>query len=129
MRSSFSRGWAAGLRVAVLRAGSVETLGETAFFEELSLQGFELAVEEVVGLVDQAEHRISRDLRRGPLHIGLIGRIGPIGLIRQLPNRLGLRMLLRPDRQAALAEEIFVVFEKFLEAAASDAGQLEFRLL
>jgi len=33
-----------GRIAAVLRAGLVETLGEAAFFEELALQGFELAV-------------------------------------------------------------------------------------
>ena len=40
---------------AVLGAGAVETLGEAAFGEETLLQGMELAVEEVVGLVDETE--------------------------------------------------------------------------
>lgn len=44
IRSSFSRGRVAGLRAAILRAGAIETLGEAAFFEELAIQGFELAV-------------------------------------------------------------------------------------
>jgi len=39
-----------GLRAAVLGAGAVETLGEAAFFEEVPLQGFELAIEEVVSV-------------------------------------------------------------------------------
>jgi len=65
IRSSVSRGRVAGLRAAILRAGAIETLGEAAFFEETLLQGFELAVEKVVGLVDQAEHRVRCDLGRG----------------------------------------------------------------
>jgi len=39
-----------GLAPAVLAAGAVETLGEAAFFEEVPLQRFELAIEEVVSV-------------------------------------------------------------------------------
>jgi hypothetical protein len=86
-------------------------------------------VEEVVGLVNEAEQRIGGDFGRAFFDIGPIGRIGPIGLIGEIADHLSLRVGLGPQRQASLAEEILVVLEQLFQAGAGDVSELELGFL
>jgi hypothetical protein len=112
----------------VLGAGSVETLCEAAFLEEGSLEGLEMVVEEIVGLMDHADHGIGRDLGRRVFDVRPIGLIRPIRSIRRIPDDHRLRMVLRPDRQLAKTEEILAVFEEFLETGPGHVDQPQFAL-
>ena len=47
-------------------------------FEEILLEAAKLLVEQVVGLVDEADEDVGDDLGRAGLEIGPIGLIGPI---------------------------------------------------
>ena len=55
-----------------MAAGGVEPFGEAAFGEELALELGELAVEEVVGLVDQADDGVGSGLWKTLFYIGPI---------------------------------------------------------
>ena len=124
------RMWASGLMVpAVLVAGSVETLCEAALRQELPLQRLELAVEEVVGLVDQANHGVGGGFGWGLFDVGPIGLIGLMGPIGDPSDRLGLGVVFGPGGESALAEEILAVLEQLFQAGAGYAGEFELGLL
>lgn len=118
-----------GLMGPALPAGVVEPLGEAAFVKERAFEGLKLAIEKEVRLIDQADHGIGCDLGRGLFDVGPIGLICPISPIRQIAYDHGLRMILRPDRQLAKSQEVFVVFEELLQAGASDVDQSQFAFL
>lgn len=58
--------------VAAVAAGVVEAFGEAAFGEQLAFELGELAVEEVVGLVDQADEGVGGGLWKTSFYIGPI---------------------------------------------------------
>ena len=49
--------------VAAIEAGAGHALAEAALFEEIFFEAEELPVEEVVRLVDEADHGVGGDLR------------------------------------------------------------------
>ena len=102
--------------VTALAAGMVKPFCEPAFSEEMLLQRAELLVKQVVGLVDETDHGVSRNLRQPLLNIGPIGLIGPIRPVGQRPDRTSLRMVLAPNGQVPLPEKILIVLEQFLQA-------------
>lgn len=114
---------------AVALADVAEAFGETAFGDELLFEVAELAVQKVVGLVNEADEGVGGDFGRGFLYIGLVGPIGPIGLIGDPSDRLGLGVVFGPEGQGSLAEEVFVIQEQLFQAGAGDAGELQFGLL
>jgi len=107
----------------------IEAFGEAAFGEELLFELAKLAVEQIVGLVDQADQRVGRDLGRSLLDIGPIGRIGPIARVGKLSDCLCLLVVLGPERQTVLAQEVLIVDQQLFQARAGDADQLELGLL
>ena len=118
-----------GWGVAVLTAGTIEPLGKAAFGEKSLLQSVELAVEEVVGLVDEAEQDVGGSLRGSSFDVGPIRLIGLIGPIGDSAHRLGLGVVFGPEQQVPLAEEVLIVLEQFFQAGAGDAGEFELGLL
>jgi len=85
-------------------AGAVEFFGEPAVFEELLVELSELLVEQVVGLVNQADQGVGGGFR-GAFDKTLIGRIGPIGLIGQLTDFPRVHVIFGPEREFVLPEE------------------------
>ena len=61
-----------------LQTGVSHALAKTAFFQKGFLQGAYLFIEEVIGLVDEAEQDIGDYFGWARLEIGPIGRIGHI---------------------------------------------------
>ncbi len=66
--------------------GVVQPLGENAFLQELFLQLPQQLIQQVVGLVNQADKRVSSYLGGGLFNIGPIGQIGPIFVVSQFPD-------------------------------------------
>ena len=130
---------------AVVEAGGGEGFGVAAALDEGLFQGGDLLVEEVVGLVDQADEGVG-----GEHGIGLVepwtvdlptragagvaaGGEGGIGLVlalvpEGLANGVGLGAFGGPEGQVPLAEEILVVQEQFLEGGAGDVGEVQLGL-
>jgi hypothetical protein len=103
----------------------VKLLREPALFQELLLQLPELLVEQVVGLVDQADQGVGGNLGERGFDIGLIGQIGPILGVGQLPDGLRLGVVLAPQRQTALTQEILKIQQQLLQAGPGHSDQLQ----
>jgi hypothetical protein len=71
-----------------LASHPVQFLSEAAFFEKLLFQLPQLLVEQIVGLVDQADESVGGDFRRRLFDIRPISRIGPIFRVSELANCL-----------------------------------------
>jgi len=67
----------------------VEAFGESAFFKESGFDRFELLVEQVVGLVNQTNQNGGADFGFSCFPIGPIGRLGPILLSAEFPDKQG----------------------------------------
>lgn len=74
-------------------------------------------------MVNQANKRIGRHLGGGIRNIGLIGQIGPIVFINQLPDILCLGMPFIPESQSMLAQIILIIQEKFFQAGPCELLQ------
>ena len=96
-------------------AGRGKLLSVAALLDEPALQRRGLPVEQVIGLVNQADDGIGDDRGvRGSEPGRIIGRIRPIGRIGPMlnahgANLAGFRVVLCPLGQGALAEEVLVV--------------------
>ena len=143
---------------ALGEAGGGELFAVTAAFDKALFEGGNLVIEEEVSLVDQADERVGANGGIGvveplgvegvALLIGEGGEIRPIGPIRRIrrigrigaldgsaPENRGhaaygesFGALGCPLRQVALAEEVLVVEEQFLEAGAGDVEQAQLGL-
>jgi hypothetical protein len=94
--------------------------------QEVSLKAVELSADQVTGLVDQAEQGVG-----GSLGWGLADELCYIELVRSkaATHLKGLRGVLVPDGQVAVAEEVLIIAHEFFEAGAGNVGQLEFGFL
>jgi len=70
-----------GRQGAGLLAGLIEPLREAALLQKRLLQLPQQLIQQVVGLVDEAERDVGNDSSRAGFYIGPIGLIGPIGRI------------------------------------------------
>ena len=66
--------------------------------------------------MNQTERRISGYFGWGTLDIGPIGLIGPIARVGELSDLLSFWMVLPPERQIALPQEILVIEQQFFLA-------------
>jgi hypothetical protein len=117
-----------------------ELLGVAARLHEGAFQGGDLLVEQIIGLVDQANDGVGADGRLGVLQPRgvegpalLIGQIGPIRLMTEeatghLPHGAGLRRARSPLREAAVAKKVLEVQQEFLEAGAGHVEQAQLGL-
>ncbi len=130
---------------AVAEAGGSEGFGVAAALDEGLFHGGDLLVEEVVGLVDQTDEGVGGEHGVGlvePRSVDLPTRPGSgvagggecgVGCVLALvpegiANGVGFGGVGRPEGQVALAEEILVVEEQFLERGPGDVGEVEFGL-
>ncbi len=112
-------------------------LAVAALFDELPLQPADLAVEQIVGLVNQTDHRVGNYRRLAVFeppgvvhfmvrHIGLIRPISLIRLIRpissypHIAHQPRLWGVLLPLLQLPLAQKVFVVEQQLIEARAGN---------
>ena len=107
----------------------IEPLAKPTLSKKLLLEPAKLAVEQIVGLVDQANQSIGRHLGRALLNIGPIGPIGPIARVSEPPDRLRLFVILAPEPQPPLAKKILIIQQQLLQARASNTDELELGFL
>ena len=98
----------AGL-VTALEAGPGHALAESAFLEEILFEPADLLVEEVVGLVDEAEGNVGDDLGRARFGEFTLGLISRMGLIAQAADELGFLGIFVPDREIPNAEKVAII--------------------
>jgi hypothetical protein len=102
--------------VSRLASHAVKFLGEAAFFQKLLLQLAKKLIQQVVGLVDEADQSVGGDFGRRFFDIGLIGLIGPIFGISEFSHSLSHRMVLLPDHPFVLAQKVLEVEQQLLKA-------------
>src|SRR6266568_2421067 len=110
---------------------AVKPLREPAFAQKRLLQLLQLASEQKTRLIDQANQSVRRYFRRGRLESVGVRRLRPVRLVRQIPppHRQGLRRVLVPQAEPALAQKVLVVQQQFFQARPRHAGQLQFGFL
>jgi hypothetical protein len=97
------------LASAAFPAAVIQPLGEGSLIEEIRLECLELLVEQIVGLVDEADDDVGAGFRIAGFNLGLIGRIRPILFPCQLPHKERFLGILPRLLQFPLAKEILVV--------------------
>ena len=93
--------FASTLLVAAGKAGFEHVFFEAAFFEEVFFQTPDLLVEEVVGLVDEADDYVCYDFWRPGFEIGPIGLIGHIFFGAEFSNKEGFAGIFVPQHRSA----------------------------
>ena len=112
-----------------LLPGASHPLAHPASLHELALQTTDLSVEQIVGLVDHANSYVRNDLKRASLAEFAIILVGHITRAPEAPDKSGLMALFFPDRKVPDSEQVAVIGQEFFQARASNADQLDFRLL
>ena len=97
---------------------------DAALFEEVFFQAADLLIEDVVGLVDQADGDVRHHFAGTRLAEGTIGLIGPMGLIGEAADVERFLGVFRPEPVPTHPEKILIVLEEFFEAGARDVCQL-----
>src|SRR5881394_3803929 len=92
------------------KPGPGHALAQSAFSEKVLFEAPQLLVEEVVCLVDQADDDVRDDFGRTRLDIGLIRLIRRIWPGPEPSHKQRLTTVLVPEPEAAVANEIPVVF-------------------
>ena len=110
-------------------AGAGHAFTQAAFRRRSLFQSAQLLVEQVVGLVNQANEDIGNDLRGASLNIGVIGLIGRMGIRSQASYEQSLSGAFVPEAMTASAKEVAVVFQKLLEAGAGHIQKFDFGFL
>lgn len=113
------------LRLAIVEAGFGHLFADAAFLDEVLFEAAALLVEEVVGLVDEADGDVGEDFRWAGVHEGAVGVEALVGRAAQLADVEGFFAVLVPDGVIADAEVILVVEEEFFEAGAGDVDELQ----
>lgn len=114
--------------IAVVQSGLGHALAEAAFFDEVLFQALELAVEEVVGLVEEADRDIRESFGGAVFEEEAVGLEAFVWLAAEAADVESLAGVLGPDELFAHAQEVFVVEEEFLQAGAGDVRELELAL-
>jgi hypothetical protein len=112
-----------------------QTLAVTAPLDELTFQSGNLPVEQVIGLMNQADDRIGDHSRvavgqprRVSFRISPIGRINPINPRPNPPHGSRLGIVFSPLPQAALSQEILVVEQQLVQAGPGHIHQSQLGL-
>ena len=114
-----------------------QSLAVAAIPDELPLQTGDLPVQQVVGLVDQADEGVGDYSRVGVVDPGGVGgvirRIGriptdPSDAASPPPEPPGLWVILLPLPHTALAQKILVVEQELIQAGPGDIDQPQFGL-
>src|ERR1700677_5046198 len=115
--------------VPVLYAGTGHALAQTALFDEVLLEAAEVLVDQIIGLVDEAEGDVRHHFGRAGVDKLAVVLVSQRRLTAKLPDILRFLALLVPNLQVAGAEIVFVVVQQFLQAGAGDIGELDFGFL
>lgn len=111
--------------VAVLEAGLGHVFAEAAFFDEVFFEAAYLLVEEIVGLVNEANGDVGNDFGRAGFDVGFVGLVGFVILASEFADVEGFFVVFFPDAVTSCAEVVAVVFEEFFEAGSGYVGELD----
>src|SRR5712671_1990364 len=95
--------------VAILQAGAGHALAQAALFEEILLQTAKLLVNQVIGLVDEAERDVSHDFGRASFHKLAVVLISLRRLAAQLTDVLRLLGVLGRMRGMGIMRKMFLI--------------------
>ena len=109
--------------------GAGHALAQAALFEEVFLQAAELLVNQVIGLMNQADGNVGDDFRRARIHELAVKLIGLRRFASELADILCFLGIFVPDLQVARAEVVFVVVQQFLEAGAAHVREFDLGFL
>lgn len=109
----------------MLQAGLGHALADAALLDEVLFQAAALLVEQVIGLVDQADGEVCQNLGRASLHEGPVGLVGLTGRATEFANKKGFLAVLVPKGVVADAEVVLVVKQEFLQAGPRDIDELD----
>lgn len=112
----------------ILQAGLGHALADAAFFDEVFFQSAALLVEEVVGLMDEADGDVGEDFRRAGVHVSPIGLIRFLRRAAELADVESFFGVFVPQGMIADAKVVLIIEEKLLQAGAGDVGELELHL-
>jgi hypothetical protein len=117
-----------------------QLLGISALLNEGRFQRHNLAIEQEIGLMDQADDRIGphrrfgmlqpRRVKRPPLLV-VKARRKLLASAQPRPNRphgLGFGSIALPERQMAVAQEVFAVEQQFFKTGSCHIEQAQLRL-
>ncbi len=123
-------GWPAAPSPSFSEAGCGELFAVAAVLDNGALQGHDLLIQQVIGLVDQADERVGYDpgvlvfqpgsIQRPMRAITEIGLIGPV--LAHCPHLSGFGSIFGPLGELPLAEEVFNVQEQFVQTSPCDVG-------
>ena len=85
-------------------------------------------VEQIVGLVDQADDDVCDDFAGAGFDEGSIGFIRRIFIGAEFSHKEGFAGVFVPERSVSHSEKIAVIFKQFFEACACDVDQLDLGL-
>lgn len=107
-------------------AGAGHAFAEAAFPEEIQFQAPELLVEQVAGDFDQTRDNVGANGRIGMLDGLLEGLLICAGCAVESAQAPGVGVVGCLLLDATVAHEVAEIFQKFLLAGLSDAGELDF---
>lgn len=99
---------------------------EAALLDEFLFEAADLLVEEVVGLVEEADCDVGNDFGGAGFAEGAVGLIGDGGGLGEFAGVGGFFGVFGPEGVGPGAEVVFVVDEEFFEAGAGDVGEFDF---
>ena len=106
------------LLAAGLQASAGHPFAQATIYQEGFFSGSQLLVQQVVGLVDQADENIGHNIGRTSLDVGPIGLIRHIGPRSEFSNKQSFTRSFLPEWMVAGAEKVTVIFQQFLQAGA-----------
>ena len=113
------------LPVSVLQANAGHTFAQTDRFDEVPFEPVELLVDEVVGLVDEAECDVGYHFSGSCLHKFAVVFVCLPLLAPKLSHVARFLGFLVPDLKVASAEVVSIIVQQLLQARSRDVRQLD----
>ena len=104
-------------------------LAQAALFEKILFQPAELLVNQVIGLMNQADGNVGDGFRRAGFHEFAVKLVGLRHFASEPADILCFFGIFVPHFQVAGAEIVFVVIQQFLQAGPPHIGELDLGFL
>ena len=85
-----------------------------------------MLVEEIVGLVNEANGDVGDDFGRAGFDVGFVGLVGFVVLATEFADVEGFFVIFIPDAVTPCTEVVAVVFQEFFETGSGYVGELDF---
>lgn len=121
--------WLCALLGAGDAAGGGHAFAKAAGIDEVSFETADLSIEQIGRHLDQADDDVGADLRVGVFNAFAEGLVGPVAVAVESAQALCVGVACVPFLELADSQEIALVRQQFLQAGASDVGQLDLDFL